>query len=413
MTSRLGSLLRALCVACLVLVVLPAPACAAAAPASPGAIAQRLRDTQAKAANAASEFSAMRSQLTSALASLDDADTGLEAARLDLAATADRIDQLNGEIGNRQAAFDARVIAVYKSGNYEVIGALLSAGSLTDFLSRMDLLAYIQQADADLLTGLSTARDRSAVLQAQQAQRESELVAMRQQADARKAQVEDAVAKQEALMRSLGADVVRLVKAKEAADAAAAAEAAAHATGGSAPPVPFQPNTLITDANYLASGSLSAEGIQTFLDHQPGVLKSYTGRDHAGATKSAAQMIADAATAWGVSPKVILVTLQKEQSLLSDQSPSQHAYDWAMGCGKTDSVTYTKYQGFGNQIWGGAQKLISNRAFWHSGISISIDGKAVYPSNASTHALYRYTPHFGGAASFWKLHWRYFGDPLR
>lgn len=412
MTSRLGSRLRTLCAVCLALVVVLAPAGASAAPASPGAIAQRLHDTQAKAAKAAGELAAMRSQLTSALASLDDADTGLEAARLDLAATAGRIDQLNGEISERQAAFDARVIAVYKSGSYEVIEALLSAGSLNDFLSRMDLLSYIQQADADLLTGLSTARDRSAVLQAQQAQRESELVAMRQQADARKAQVQTAVAQQEALMRSLGADVVRLIKAKETADAAAAAEAAANGTGGSPPPVPFQPNTLITDAKYLASGSLSAEGIQAFLDRQPGVLKSYRGPDHSGVTKSAARMIADAASAWGVSPRVILVTLQKEQSLLSDSSPSQHAYDWAMGCGKTDSVTYTKYQGFGNQIWGGAQKLISNRAYWHSGISISIDGQAVYPTNASTHALYRYTPHFGGATSFWKLYWRYFGDPL-
>jgi peptidoglycan hydrolase CwlO-like protein len=413
MMSRLPSRLRILYVACLVLAVVLAPAGVCAAPATPGAIAQRLRDTQAKAAKAAGELAAMRSELTSALASFDDADTGLEAARLDLATTAERLGQLDAEIAAHQTAFDARVIAVYKSGRYEVVEALLSAGSFSDFLSRMDLLAYIQQADADLLTGLATVRSQGAVLQGQQAQRESELIAMRQQADARKAQVEASVAKQEVLTRSLSADVLRLVKAKETADAAAAAQAAAGATGGSPPPVPFQPNTLITDANHLASGSLSAEGIQAFLDRQSGVLKSYTGRDHAGATKTAAQMIAEAASAWGVSPRVILVTLQKEQSLLSQRSPSQYAYDWAMGCGKTDSVTYTKYQGFGNQIWGGAQKLISNRAFWYSGISISIDGKAVYPTNASTHALYRYTPHFGGATSFWTLYWRYFGDPLR
>jgi hypothetical protein len=108
---------------------------------------------------------------------------------------------------------------------------------------------------------------------------------------------------------------------------------------------------------------------------------------------------------------VILVTLQKEQSLISAPSPSQNALDWAMGCGKTDSVTYMQYKGFGRQIWGGAQKLISNRSFWRPGISISIDRKAVYPTNASTHALYRYTPHFGGATSFWRIYWRYFGDP--
>lgn len=171
---------------------------------------------------------------------------------------------------------------------------------------------------------------------------------------------------------------------------------------------------MISDAAYLDVGSMSAGTIQAFLDNQSGSLKSYSGPDHSGVRMTAAQMIAEACAAWGVSPKVVLVTLQKEQSLLTQpvSAPSSRL-DWAMGCGKTDSVTYTQYQGFGNQIWGGASKLISNRAFWRPGISITIDGTAVYPTNASTHAQYRYTPHFGGVTSFWRIYWKYFGDPGR
>ena len=126
---------------------------------------------------------------------------------------------------------------------------------------------------------------------------------------------------------------------------------------------------------------------------------------------TAAQMIADAASAWGVSPKVILVTLQKEQSLISDSSPSQRALDWAMGCGKMDSGTLYQYQGFGNQIWGGARALSKNQGNWHAGITLTIDGTAVSPSDAATYSLYRYTPHFHGNTLFWRLYWRYFGDP--
>jgi hypothetical protein len=155
---------------------------------------------------------------------------------------------------------------------------------------------------------------------------------------------------------------------------------------------------------------MSADTIQAFLNNQSGPLKSYSGPDHNGNTRTAAQMIAEASAAFGVSPKVVLATLQKEQSLLT-KSGGQNAMDWAMGCGKTDSVTYTQYKGFGNQIWGGAQKLISNRSYWRPGISLSIDGTTVYPKNASTHAQYRYTPHFGGVTSFWRIYWRYFGDP--
>jgi hypothetical protein len=124
-------------------------------------------------------------------------------------------------------------------------------------------------------------------------------------------------------------------------------------------------------------------------------------------------MIAEAANAWEVSPRVILTTLQKEQSLISRGSPSQYALDWAMGCGKMDGSTLSQYQGFGNQIWGGARALHRNRTSWHPGISLNIDGAAVYPTNAATFTLYRYTPHFHGNTSFWRLYWHYFGDPAK
>jgi peptidoglycan hydrolase CwlO-like protein len=393
-------------IACLVAALLPSTAVAAPSSSS---LAHSISARQAQVAAATKELAGLGSQLTSALAQFDDVTTQLDAARNDTAATSERIAELEAEIDDRQTALDDRAVAMYKSGQLEVVQALLSVGSFDDLLSRVDLLSYIQQSDAELVSGLSTARDQASFLEQQQTQRENDLVALRTQADARKAAVDAAVARQKQVMSSLSAQIVRLVKQKQAADAAAAAAAM---QSGQAPPVPFQTGTVISDSAYLASDSMTEAGIQAFLTAQGGALKSYSGPDHNGVTMTAAQMIADAAAAWKVSPKVILVTLQKEQSLISDRSPSRNALDWAMGCGKTDSVTYEQYKGFGNQIWGGAQKLISNRAFWHSGISLVIDGTVVYPTNASTCAQYRYTPHFHGVESFWNLYWRYFGNPL-
>jgi len=125
-----------------------------------------------------------------------------------------------------------------------------------------------------------------------------------------------------------------------------------------------------------------------------------------------AQMIAEAAKGWRINPKVILVKLQKEQSLLADTSPSRNQYNWAMGCGKADSRTFYQYQGFGKQIWFGASKLDKNAGPWHPGISMKIDGSRIHPTNSATYSLYKYTPHFRGTKSFWRLYWRYFGDPL-
>jgi peptidoglycan hydrolase CwlO-like protein len=370
-----------------------------------------IRAKRAQVAKAESQMATARSELTTALADYEDASSELDVARSNLDSTNGTIEQLELEISSRQALLDERVATMYRAGGFEMLQALLSVETLDDLFSRMDMLSFIQDSDSQLLDGLTTARRQADFLREQQAQRETELIALRQQADARLAIVNAAVARQEALIRSLGTQITRLVKEQEAADAAAAAAAALN-DGNPTPPLPYAPNTIISDKNYLAAGSLTAAGIQTFLQREGSDLASYSTRDHYGVTKTAAQMIADAATEWGVSPKVILVTLQKEQSLISRPNASQNALDWAMGCGKMDSRTISSYKGFGNQIWGGARALSRNRNSWHKGISLSIDGAAVYPSNASTHSLYRYTPHFRGNTSFWKLYWKYFGNPL-
>ena len=158
---------------------------------------------------------------------------------------------------------------------------------------------------------------------------------------------------------------------------------------------------------------MSAADIQGFLNEQKGILRSYRARDHAGVERTAAEMIAEAALAWRVNPQVILATLQKEQSLLSDSTPSARALAWAMGCGKLDGGrTLSRYYGFGNQIWYGAKTLDTGADLWKPGTKLTIDGNAVMPYNSATFALYRYTPHIHGNLSFWMIYWRYFGDPL-
>jgi peptidoglycan hydrolase CwlO-like protein len=397
----------ALCALCLVLT-------ATLGPASATASAATLAEKMAQAAAAETKLGALRAQLTQQLAESDQVETELDAARAALLDTASKLAALDSEVEADQRRLDDRAVAMYKSDGFDYLEVLLGTRSLQDFAERMTLIEYIQSNDTRLLNDVTARRSEGLVLKQSQESRQEQLVALRQEADARKAQVEASVAQQEQLTESLAADVATLVAQQEAAAAAAAAAAASSGSEYPAPPVPFNPNTVISDAAYLDAGSMSADTIQAFLNNLTGSLKSYSAPDHNGNTRTAAQMIAEASVAYGVSPKVILVTLQKEQSLLTQpvSAPSSRL-DWAMGCGKTDSVTYQQYKGFGNQIWGGAQKLISNRSYWRPGISLSIDGTAVYPTNASTHAQYRYTPHFGGVTSFWRIYWRYFGDPVR
>ena len=175
----------------------------------------------------------------------------------------------------------------------------------------------------------------------------------------------------------------------------------------------FAPNMVISDRNFRAAGSLSQAQVQSFLAAQTGILKTYSARDINGVVKPASQIVWEAAQAFGVSPKVLLATLQKEQGLLTATAPTAKALDWAMGCGVPDSgVLNTAYKGFGRQLWYGAKSLSVDGAGWHAGITKRCGDGTVSPADVSTYSLYTYTPWIAGNRLFWTVYWRYFGDPI-
>lgn len=112
----------------------------------------------------------------------------------------------------------------------------------------------------------------------------------------------------------------------------------------------FDRNLILSDDNMRAVNSMSASDIQAFLDVQPGVLKSLVTTDYAGVPKPASQIIYEASQQWGISPKVMLTMLQKEQSLLTRTSLAANTLSRAIGAGCPNSTT-NYYPGFGQQMW--------------------------------------------------------------
>lgn len=188
------------------------------------------------------------------------------------------------------------------------------------------------------------------------------------------------------------------------------------------------PLKLIEDETWRASDSMSAADIQAFLDAKPSYLKGYAEQDPAtGRWRMASQIIYDAAQVWGVNPKVILVRLDSEQSLISaawhtgqDIDPSSthkhstnYHLDWAMGCGvpTTGGRNYTM-QGFSKQVWQGTMRLgtppgpSTTTAYqWTPGKQKQVyvgakkadgtyDTTWIVPSNQPTWNYYTYTPHY-------------------
>lgn len=94
-----------------------------------------------------------------------------------------------------------------------------------------------------------------------------------------------------------------------------------------------------------------------------------------------------------VNPKLILVSLQREQGLISKHDiPSEKVLNRALGVGCYDDGTdNSKFTGFVKQIDG----CMSTYLKWFNRDirPMLIDGKSLLPENHFTYALYNYTPH--------------------
>jgi hypothetical protein len=217
------------------------------------------------------------------------------------------------------------------------------------------------------------------------------------------------------------------------------------AFASSALAVTFNPNLVISDDNMRADDSYTVADIQAFLASNRSALATRSFPRHDGGRAApASTIIYEAARAWRISPKVLLVMLQKEQSLITytgtDPVKLAYKFDWAVGMGVPDgSARNQRYRGFGNQLWFGAQRLDgygegkngSTVPLWKPGLANGYTPTGVKTGNLATYKLYVYNPSIGskppyptyprgaadtrefeGNTNFWLIHWANFGDPF-
>ncbi len=126
-----------------------------------------------------------------------------------------------------------------------------------------------------------------------------------------------------------------------------------------------------------------------------------------GGTKSAANIIFDVSQACEINPQVLIVLLQKEQSLITDTWPWPIQYRSATGFGCPDTAPCdSQYYGFFNQVYRAARQfkryvsqptLFNYAAGRTSYIAYNPDGSCggtnVLIQTQATAALYNYTPY--------------------
>lgn len=169
---------------------------------------------------------------------------------------------------------------------------------------------------------------------------------------------------------------------------------------------------------------------------------SYCTSPISGGTKTAAQIIKDVSMACSINPQALLVLLQKEQSLITDDWPWPVQYQSATGYGCPDTADCdSQYYGFFNQVYNAArqyQRYAANpNDYNYAGGQTSFvqfnpnagscGGTNVFMHNQATAGLYNYTPYqpnqaalnnlYGtgdgcssyGNRNFWRLFHDWFG----
>ena len=192
-------------------------------------------------------------------------------------------------------------------------------------------------------------------------------------------------------------------------------------------------DTNILRANYYS-------GYKYHIENGKFVCLSQETFEYNGVKQTAAQVIYEAARDYRINPQVLLVLIEKEQSLISDTWPNSIQYRSATGFGCPDTAECdSKYYGFRNQVRhaaelfrdvldGGYTNYPVGQNFIYYNPNFACGGSQVYIENLATSALYRYTPYQPNAAAvanypgtsycgaygnrnFYALFLRWFGDP--
>ena len=175
----------------------------------------------------------------------------------------------------------------------------------------------------------------------------------------------------------------------------------------------FNPGLIITDQELTAADTMTAAEIQRFLITSQSPLANMQFVDVDGVQKSASEIIFEAARDAQINPRYVLVMIQKEQSLITSQNPTQKQLDWATGFGVCDSCSMSdpsiqKYRGFANQVRSSANVMryyyTNQNQSWikQQNATYAIDNLSVTPQSFATAFLYTYTPHISGNKNFWK-----------
>ncbi len=190
----------------------------------------------------------------------------------------------------------------------------------------------------------------------------------------------------------------------------------------------FDPNEIVDLASFTDTFALDATQVQNFLRHTPYKRPSFLETYQSNGIR-AVDAIIKAANKYRINPLVFLVRMEMAEGLLGEQfypfPPARVEYVFGCGCsGPTTCASGLagldkQLDCLGRSLRTSLDEITANgqtSGGWGAGkIQVSVDGKKVTPADASTAALYQYTPIVGtgktGNWLFWNI-WQIYATAL-
>ncbi|MEI7813181.1 MAG: NlpC/P60 family protein [Coriobacteriia bacterium] len=160
----------------------------------------------------------------------------VDKTRAQISATEVELELATADVKRSETLLNRRVSNIYRTGSVDMVAVFVGATDFQDFVARIDLMRRVGRNDASLVASVKEARARVETAKRALETRESEQLALREQARRKQSQVHAAQQAQSEYFASLKSDLKKLIdterirqeqlaaaRAKALADAQAAA----------------------------------------------------------------------------------------------------------------------------------------------------------------------------------------------
>ena len=213
-----------------------------------------MRAKQTEAARVRKSMDLARAALAKELAQYFRLGRDLESTRGDVDRINHKLGRLETRLASLRSKLDTVVVGRYRRGSLDPFQVLFGAHSLQGLIAGLDFLVFAGEQDSRIIDQVKEARAEARALRKSLRDREARIGKLRRNTNARRASIASQIARQQAALDSLNADIRALVKEQERAAAAAMSASGGHVYVG-------------TGASWMNAASLVPGAVATVEGH--------------------------------------------------------------------------------------------------------------------------------------------------